>query len=414
MTPTSASLPRGLLITLALGTFAIGTESFMIAGLLPRIAGDLGVSAARAGLLVTAFALTYAVGGPLLAILTSAWPRRAVLVGGMALFAAGNGLAWASHGYAGLLAARVLLALTAGLYTPSANALASALAAPAQRGRALAIVSGGMTVAIVAGVPLGTLLGNHFGWRATFGAVALLSAAAAIVLALRLPGTLDQGMAPPSLKARLDAVRLPGVLPALFVTLLWGTGTYAPLTYLAPYLAQVSGMAPGRMSVVLLLWGAAAAIGLAAGGRASDRLGARRVVVPALALLAASFYYLAAMAGMGHWPLAVLLPAIVLWGASTWGFYPAQQSLLVERSGAALAPVVLSLNASFQYAGFALGALVGGGVVAHGGAGQVGWAGGTLELAALLLVLAAARRRLPGAAPCAAESGPCRQASPAN
>jgi predicted MFS family arabinose efflux permease len=126
----------------------------MIAGLLPRIASDLAVTVTQAGLLVTAFALTYAIGGPLLAIFTGRWPRRTVPVGGMAAFALANALAFASHDYLGLLAARVLLALTAGLYTPSANALASAIAPPAQRGRALAIVSGGLTIAIVAGVPL--------------------------------------------------------------------------------------------------------------------------------------------------------------------------------------------------------------------------------------------------------------------
>lgn len=398
---TPTVLPRSLLVTLALGTFAIGTESFMIAGLLPRIAADLAVSVAQAGLLVTAFALTYAIGGPLLAIFTSGWPRRQVLVGGMALFAAGNALAFASHGYAGLLLARILLALTAGLYTPSANALASAIAPPQQRGRALAIVNGGMTLAIVAGVPLGTLLGNHLGWRATFGAVALLAALAAIALALRLPASTGAGVAALPLRARFDAARRPGVLPTLFVTMLWGTGTYAVLTYLAPYLAQVAGMPAAGMSPVLLLWGASAAVGLALGGRATDRFGSLNVVVPALALLAAAFYYLAVL-GAGHWPLAVALPGIVVWGLSTWGFYPAQQNSLVNRGGVALAPVLLSLNASFQYAGFSFGAIVGGFTVNRWSAGQVGWVGGSFEVLALLLVLANQRRR--AAADAAAEA----------
>ena len=393
MSTEPTTLPKGLLYTLALGTFAIGTESFMIAGLLPRIASDLAVTVTQAGLLVTVFALTYAIGGPLLAIFTSGWPRRTVLVGGMAAFALGNALAYASHDYLGLLIARVLLALTAGLYTPSANALASAIAPPAQRGRALAIVSGGLTIAIVAGVPLGTLLGTHLGWRATFGAVALLSAFAAVALAIGLPKSLGAGAPPVSLKARLDAARLPGVLPTLVVTLLWGTGTYAVLTYLAPYLELVADMRAEGMSGVLLLWGVAAAVGLAVGGRATDRFGSFNVVVPALLLLAASFYYLAAMAGFGHWPLGLLLPGVVLWGLATWGFYPAQQNSLVNRGGVALAPVVLSLNASFQYAGFSLGALAGGFTVAHASPGVVGWVGGSFEVLALVLVLVIERRR---------------------
>ena len=226
--------PPAILYLLALGMFAIGTESFMIAGLLPGIAADLGVGEASAGQLVTAFALTYALGGPLLAIATASLPRRALLVAGMAAFALGTVLAWASASYAGLMAARILLALTAGLYAPAAMALAGTLAVPAQRGRALATVSGGMTVAIVLGVPLGTLLGNALGWRATFGAVALLSLAATAGLALGLPRSLGAGTAPPGLRARIDAARLPGVVPTLLVTLAWGTGTYATLTYLAP------------------------------------------------------------------------------------------------------------------------------------------------------------------------------------
>jgi predicted MFS family arabinose efflux permease len=156
---------------------------------------------------------------------------------------------------------------------------------------------------------------------------------------------------------------------------------------------------------VLLLWGAAAAVGLALGGRATDRFGSYRVIVPALALLAAAFYYLAAMADFGHWPLAVLLPGVVVWGLTTWGFYPAQQNSLVNRSGVALAPVVLSLNASFQYAGFSLGALVGGLVVAHASPAHVGWVGGSFEVLALLVVVALERRRAAAARKVAQDGG---------
>lgn len=385
-------LPTAILYLLALGMFAIGTEGFMIAGLLPGIASDLGVGAAAAGQLVTAFALSYALGGPLLAIASASLPRRALLVAAMAAFALGNVLAWASHSYAGLMTARILLALTAGLYAPAAMALAGTLAAPARRGRALAMVSGGMTLAIVLGVPLGTLLGNALGWRATFGAVALLSLAATAGLAIGLPRSLGAGAAPPGLRARIDAARLPGVLPTLLVTLAWGTGTYATLTYLAPYLEQVSRLPPERMSAVMLLWGVSAAVGLALGGRASDRFGARRVVLFSLLALTLSFAYLGTLAGLGHWGMAVVAPGIVMWGMSTWGFFPAQQSSLVARSGAGLAPVVLALNASVQYAGFALGAMLGGLAVARWSAGQVGWVGSGFELLALALALAAGGR----------------------
>jgi len=142
----------------------------------------------------------------------------------------------------------------------------------------------------------------------------------------------------------------------------------------------------------MLLWGVSAALGLVLGGRASDRFGARRVVLVALLALALSFAYLGMLAGAGQWGMAAVAPGIVLWGMSTWGFFPAQQSSVVERSGAGLAPVVLSLNASVQYAGFALGAMLGGLAVARWSAGQVGWVGSGFELLALLLALAAGGR----------------------
>jgi len=179
---TTAPHSMARLYWLALGTFAIGTEGFMIAPLLPDLAHDLSVSLVSAGQLVTVFALTYALSSPILTALTGDIDRRRLLIASMLAFAAANFVAWSAHGYPALLAARILLAVAAGLYVPNANALASAIVEPSRRGTALSIVTGGTSVAVALGVPLGALVGDCFGWRVNFAAVGALALIATVGL----------------------------------------------------------------------------------------------------------------------------------------------------------------------------------------------------------------------------------------
>jgi predicted MFS family arabinose efflux permease len=172
---------------LALAAFAIGTEAFVIAGLLPTIAADLQISVAAAGQLVTAYALTYAVGSPILAVVLNNIDRRTVLMLALIWFIAGNLLAVVATGFPLLLASRMLMAIGAGLCMPTALGVSVAIASPERRGRAVALVTSGITVATVAGVPLGNLVGSLFGWRATFVMVALLGAVALTGLVFGLP-----------------------------------------------------------------------------------------------------------------------------------------------------------------------------------------------------------------------------------
>src|SRR3954454_3630625 len=175
------------LIWLTLGAFAIGTEGFMIAGLLPALARDLNVGLPAAGHLVTAFSLAYAIGAPVMAVLTAGLERRRLLPVAMGGFALANLLAALAPGYAGLLAARLLLALSAATFMPAASGYAAALGGPERRGRALSMVTNGLTLAIIAGVPLGVLVGQGFGWRATFLGVAGLAALSLLGILARLP-----------------------------------------------------------------------------------------------------------------------------------------------------------------------------------------------------------------------------------
>jgi predicted MFS family arabinose efflux permease len=370
---------------LAIGAFAVGTEAFMISAILPEISGDLRVSLQSVGGLIALFSFAYAVSSPLLTALTAAVDRRKLLIGSMIAFSATNVFAAWAPTYHLLALARVLLAFSAGLYVPSANALAGALAAPAQRGRALAIVTGGISAAVALGVPLGAFIGGHFGWRATFATVALLSMVALGGLLFGLPRGVGAGLSIATLHDRLNVVRQRGVLPALLTTTLWATGAYTVYTFISPYLSHVIHWTGASIGYVLFLYGAAAFVGLLFGGAASDRVGWRRVIAVELLAMSAALASLSVWAGWLSPPRALLpvLLSIVLWGFTAWGFFPAQQSRLLEVAGLKVAPVILSLNASFMYLGFALGATAGSITLNHGGVGALGAVAAAFVLAAL-------------------------------
>jgi predicted MFS family arabinose efflux permease len=376
---------RGSLYTLALGAFAVGTEGFMIAAILPSIAQSLDTSIQAAGQLVTVFAITYAVSSPLLTALTAHWPRRRLLIVSLAGFVVANLIAAMAPGYWSLAAARVLLAITAGLYVPNANATAGILAPPAFRGRALAIINGGLSVAVILGVPAGAFVGTHLGWRMTFVAVAVLSAIALLVLIVRLPREIDAG-APAGLAARLAVVRMPGVLPILATTTIWTTGAISVYTYASPFLTYATGLSSDRVGLILMLWGVSAMTGVMLGGYASDRLGARRAVGIALPVLAASFMGLTTVALLwGPHALPFVLPLVVTWGLGAWGFFPPHQARLVNVVGLLHTPVALSLNASFMYLGFALAAILGSIVISVASVAWIGLSGAICVICAIAM-----------------------------
>jgi predicted MFS family arabinose efflux permease len=374
----------GPLVWLAVGTFAVGTEGFMIAAILPRISLDLSVSVATAGQLVTIFALAYALSSPILTTLTGNVDRRTLLIASMAAFALANLIAASAPGYWSLALARVLLAFAAGIYVPNANALAGTLAPQTQRGRAIAIVNGGLTLAIALGVPLGAIVGTRFGWRATFVGVAVLAAIAVAGLATRVPRGIGKGFSTSTLKERFDVARAPRILPALLVTTIWALGGYTVYTFIAPFLAVALGITGSRVGLVLFIWGACAGLGLFIGGAGSDRFGSRVVISTSLPVLAFALSSLSAAAELLSRTAALVpvLLAVSLWGASAWSFYPAQQARLIGIVGLKAAPIILSLNASFMYLGFSLGAALGSLTVLESSAAKLGWVGAVCELTA--------------------------------
>ncbi|NGZ83663.1 MFS transporter [Duganella aceris] len=380
---------------LAVGTFAVGTESFMIAGLLPGMAADLAVSVATAGQLVTVFALAYALSSPILTALTGHIGRRALLIVAMGGFALANVAAWLAHDYWQLMAARVLLAFAAGLYVPGANALASAVVAPEKRGSAIAIVNGGLSLAIAFGVPLGAMIGDGMGWRATFGGVAALSVLATAGLVFGLPPGIGANLGTATLAERVKTAARPAILSTLLVTTLWAMASYTTYTYLALFIGARTNLHGAQVGYILFAWGASAALGLFISGKAIDRRGPSAVIVPALLTSALSFILLSASAhllprALEIWPAAI---AVIAWGIAHWAFYPAQQTTLVGVAGVKAAPIVLSLNASFMYLGFSLGAALGSLTLTYSGVADLGYASAASMSAALALTLANGRRQ---------------------
>jgi predicted MFS family arabinose efflux permease len=376
---------------LALAAFAIGTEAFVIAGLLPAIAADLRISLAATGQLVTAYALTYAIGSPILAVAFNNLDRRLVLALALCAFIAGNLLAVAATTFTMLLASRMLMALGAGLCMPTALAVSVAIASPERRGRAIALVTSGMTVATVFGVPLGTWIGAHFGWRATFVLVAILGAIALAGLLLGLPHGLPRNTA--TLGQRIAVARHGAVLHALAVTTFWGLGGFTVLTYLSVPL-QGLGFGPTEIGLALLVFGSAAAIGNLLGGSLADRIGPAATTTLGLVVMMIALTLQSATLKFGPpdyaWPIFLVL--IFCWGIGGWTFYPGQVANLVRIEPAA-PMIALSLNASAMYFGFAVGGALGGLVLTALSPSDLGWIGGSSEAVAVALVLSHGRRQ---------------------
>ena len=373
----------------ALGTFAIGTEGFMIAPLLPKMAADFGMRVSAVATLVVAFTLALSLSSPVTTLMSGRLNRRDTLLLAIGVFTAANVMAACAAGFNSLLAARVAMAVAAGLYVPNANALAGALAGTERRGRALAIVSGGMTMAIALGLPLGALVGHAWGWQATFLAVAVMGT---VAFAGILAGVPRQGAGTPAVAGiaeRIGVLKQPQVRRLLAVTLFWSVGAYTCYPYIAPYLSAVLGYGERGISATVTLWGVFAALGVLTGGVFNDRFGARRVVPVALLLLAASFWLLAGATLLA--PAVAQSPvllAVALWGFSVWAFFPAQMARLIAAGQAGQAPLVLSLNTSTMYLGFSIGSAIGAGILHTGALWGIGLFAGGSVLAALRLAAA--------------------------
>lgn len=368
------------LIVLALSAFAIGTTEFVIMGLLPNVAADLGVSIPSAGWLVTGYALGVAVGAPFMALATAHWPRKRALLALMGIFIVGNLLCAVASGYNMLMLARVVTALCHGAFFGIGAVVAASLVPENRRASAVALMFTGLTLANVLGVPLGTALGQAAGWRSTFWAVVAIGVVALIGLWRVLPADRNQPRA--DLHRELLALRGLGFWLALSMTVFFAASMFALFTYVAPLLQEVTGVSPRGVTGTLLLIGLGLTLGNFIGGRLADwRLATSLVgIFVALALTSAAL----------RWTGQAFVPAeitLFLWAAAAFAAVPALQ-INVVTFGKDAPNLVSTLNIGAFNVGNALGAWVGGLVIDHGlGLTAVPLAASGLALLALIATL---------------------------
>ena len=371
------------LLALTLSAFAIGTTEFVIVGLIPVMATDLNVSLPSAGLLVSLYALGVAIGAPVLTALTGTWPRKKVLLSVMGLFVLGNLLAWQAPDYNTLIIARILTGLAHGVFFSIGSTIATGLVPKEKAASAIAIMFSGLTVALVTGVPLGTYIGQIFGWQATFLIVSVLGLIALVGSAFLVPANLKQTKAV-SIASQLKVLTEPRLLLVYGITAIGYGGTFVAFTYLAPILEQVSGFQSSSVSLIMLVYGVSVVFGNISGGKMADRVGpvkALTFIFAGLAAVLMMFYFTASN------PVGAVL-TILIWGAFAFGNVPGLQVYtvqLAEKVAPDAVDVASGLNIAAFNVGIALGSWGGGLIVSDHGLINTTWVGSLVVIFALVL-----------------------------
>ncbi|HDG1683825.1 TPA: MFS transporter [Kluyvera ascorbata] len=371
------------LLALTISAFAIGTTEFVIVGLVPTIAEQLAISLPSAGMLVSIYALGVAIGAPVLTALTGKLPRKQLLLALMVLFTIGNLLAWQAPGYVTLVVARLLTGLAHGVFFSIGSTIATSLVPKEKAASAIAIMFGGLTVALVTGVPMGTFIGQHFGWRETFLAVSLLGVIALIASVVLIPRNIP-GRAPASLAEQVKVLTHPRLLMIYAITALGYGGVFTAFTFLAPMMQDLAGFTPSAVSWILLGYGVAVAIGNIWGGKLADKHGA----VPALKFI---FAALAALLLVFQFTASIqyaALATVLVMGVFAFGNVPGLQVYVVQKAEQytpAAVDVASGLNIAAFNVGIAIGSVVGGQTVEHYGLAQTPWIGALIVVVALLL-----------------------------
>ncbi|MDB5973135.1 MAG: arabinose transporter permease [Hydrocarboniphaga sp.] len=365
------------LYALTAGAFGIGVTEFVIMGLLLDVSVDLGVSISAAGMLISGYALGVVVGAPLLTVATSSWPRKTVLLALMLIFTIGNAACALAPSYSMLMAARVLTAFAHGSFFGVGSVVAAGLVAKDKQASAIAIMFTGLTVANVLGVPFGTWLGQHLGWRATFWAVAAVGVLALSVIALAVPRD-RAAPAPGNLREDLRVLARGPVLLGFATTALGFAGLFVVFTYIAPLLTRISGFSDQAVSPILLIFGAGLVIGNLIGGKLADRNLAQAILGSLLMLT----LVLAVMSFALHSQIAAIL-FVGLLGAAAFATVPPLQIWVLKQAEGAGQSLASSFNIAAFNLGNALGAWLGGTVIDHGpGLDAVPWIAALLPLAA--------------------------------
>ncbi|EFL04845.1 major facilitator superfamily transporter sugar transporter [Streptomyces sp. AA4] len=361
------------LLALAVGAFGIGTTEFVMMGVLPLTAADFHIDIPSAGYFISAYALGVVIGAPLLTALAVRLPRKTMLLAMMGLFTVGNGLFALSPNQDFGIAFRFLAGLPHGAFFGAGAVVASSLAQPGQRAKAVSMMFMGLTLANVIGVPLGTLLGQQVGWRATFGVVAVIGLLAIAAIAKLVP---HQGRpADPSIRGELGAFRRPQVWLALAIVMFGLGGVFACMSYIAPMLTDVAGYSPANVTVLLSLAGVGMTIGNYLGGRLADKKLMPSLYVALLSL--ATVLAIFTVTAQGKVGAAV---TIFFVGVAGFMIGPMMQARIMEKAGGTPSLVSAAVQSAFNIAN-SIGAYLGGLVIA-GGLGLLApnWVGALLAV----------------------------------
>ena len=370
------------LLALAISAFGIGTTEFVPVGLLSTISNDLNISITLAGLLISGYALGVAFGAPILTALTNKMSRKTLLMALMVIFIAGNSAAALSSSFSMLLIARIITAFSHGVFFSIGSTIAADLVPENKRASAIAFMFTGLTVATVTGVPLGTFIGQAFGWRATFSGVALLGIIGIFASAVLIPKNLKD--APPSsFSDQIKILKNGPLLLAFAITALGYGGTFVAFTYLTPILQDITGFSSKAVSTILFGYGLAVAIGNTTGGKAADKNPLKALfwmfLIQSIILIALTFTAPFKIAG---------LLTIFLMGLLAFMNVPGLQILVVnlaEKHVPSAVNVASALNIAAFNVGIAIGAFVGGIIVDSIGLQHTPWIGGLMVMGAVVL-----------------------------
>ncbi|WP_458110589.1 MFS transporter [Bacillus sp. PK6-013] len=365
---------------LAIVSFLVGTSEYIISGILDQIAHTLGITLAAAGQLITIFSLVYAIFTPILMALTASMDRRKIMIYALGLFVVGNILAFVLPGYGWFIAARVIMAMGAGMVVVTALTIAAKIAPEGKQGSAIATVVMGFTASLIIGVPLGRMTAETLGWKSVFGGIALLGFIAMIIISFMIPHT--EGDKPVPIRQQLSLLKKRKVAMGLSITFFWLGGYSVAYTYLSPYLLTVLGISSHLLSGVLLIFGIASLVGSKFGGYSTDKWGVPFTLVGGMTLHVITLILLSLVT---HSYIGVLV-ILILWSFAAWSTGPTQQYHLAtiepELSG-----VLLGINQSMMQFAMAVGAGAGGIFVENVSLASITWIGALGVMIAIVAAL---------------------------
>ncbi|MFC5447767.1 MFS transporter [Paenibacillus aestuarii] len=367
------------LFSLTAGAFAIGMTEFVIMGILPNVATDLHVSISQAGQLITSYALGVAFGAPILAMLTHRLPQKRLLILLMLIFILGNLLAVFAPNYSTVMIARLITALAHGTFFGVGSVIAANLVHPDRRAGAVSVMMAGLTIANIIGVPLGTFIGQHLGWRASFGAVVIMGIFSLIGIILLIP-RIEQKNAT-SLVQQVRALAQPKLLFVLLIGALGCSSLFAVFTYIAPILIQITGFSESSVTWILILFGFGVTLGNILGGKLADW----KLMPSLLCNFAALALILAVFAVTDQVPAGAVI-TVFIWGVAAFGILPGLQLRIMNLAKEAPELAATSTHSALNL-GNAGGAFLGGWTITHIGLGTLPWLGAVLTALGFVLLV---------------------------